>query len=383
MKKLILLLITLSFSLVATADKSGTCGDNLTWTYETATKKLTISGNGDMKDYSPLTPSPWYSYYDSNSVTNVVIEEGVTSIGNYAFYECSNLQSISMPNSLISIRQRAFYKCYGLTLINIPNGVTSISNGAFEETGLTSVTIPNSINVINYDVFAGCTSLTNVTIPNSVVVIADRAFSRCALNSVVIPNSVTSIGNSAFEYCKMNTVIIPNSVKSIGNSAFQACTEMHSITIGDSVEKIGEKAFLYCNNLARVYCYPEIAPSSTNPAFDYSAIIFVSETAYSSYINAPGWVNRTIRTKEVDPIEDGGIWYYLGVITPFAEVTNNPNIIYEKGIYEIPEKIVYDDKEYIVKYIGSEAFKGCENLVKITFPNKLTSIGYSAFDGCI
>ena len=85
----------------------------------------------------------------------------------------------------------------------IPNGVTSIGQSAFSGcSGLTSVTIPNSVTSIDNHVFSGCSVLTSVTIPNSVTSIGESAFSNCSgLTSVTIPSSVTSIGGSAFFGC--------------------------------------------------------------------------------------------------------------------------------------------------------------------------------------
>ena len=382
MKQALLTILLFILPMMACADNGGSCGDNLTWKYEPSTKTLTISGSGAMKDYTGLDRCPWYSYYYSNSVVKAVIEEGVTSIGNYAFCECGDLQDIIIPNSMISIGHRAFYKCYNLTSVTIPNNVTTIYNGAFEESGLKSISIPNSINAIQDNTFKLCRSLSSAAIPSSVTKIGDNAFYRCPLNSVLIPNGVTTIGNNAFQYCKMTTLTIPNSVKTIGNSAFQACTNMTSVIIGENVTSIGESAFLYCENLSRVLCYPEEAPTSKNTAINYSANIFVSETAYPSYKSSSEWANRNVRTTEIEPIEVGGIYYNIGVISSFAEITQKANGHYDVASLEIPRTISYDNREYDVKYVGYEAFCGCENLVKVTIPNSVTSIGYRAFDGC-
>ncbi|MFR1848709.1 MAG: leucine-rich repeat domain-containing protein, partial [Hominilimicola sp.] len=130
--------------IIASAATSGTCGDNLTWKLDNGT--LTISGTGEMKNYSGnLNQSaPWHS--NIKSIKSVVIEKGVTNIGDYAFSWCNSLTSITIPNSVISIGRDAFDNCSSLTSITIPNSITSIGYGAFEAcSGLTSVTIPNSL----------------------------------------------------------------------------------------------------------------------------------------------------------------------------------------------------------------------------------------------
>ena len=107
---------------------SGTCGDNLTWEL-TADSVLTISGTGTMNNSSSSSRAPWYDY--RSSIKSVVIEEGITSIGNYAFNACSGLASVTIPNSVTSIGNYAFNDCSGLTSVTIPNTVTSIGRSAF------------------------------------------------------------------------------------------------------------------------------------------------------------------------------------------------------------------------------------------------------------
>ena len=151
--------------------------------------------------------APWFD--DRYEIKKVVIEDGVTSIGNYAFFYCQNLASVEIPNSVTSIGKSAFYYCISLTSVEIPNSVTSIGERAFDCCkSLTLVEIPNSVTSIGDNAFNGCESLTSVEIPNSVTSIGNYAFATCSnLTSVEIPNSVTSIGNYAFYYCKGLTSI--------------------------------------------------------------------------------------------------------------------------------------------------------------------------------
>ena len=184
-----------------------------------------------MPNYNYPDYAPWYSQREK--IKKVVIENGVTSIGDNAFYLCSGLTSITIPNSVTSIGKWAFCGCTGLTSITIPNSVTSIGENTFYGcSGLTSITIPNSVTSIGEYAFSGCSGLTSVTIPNSVTSIGDYAFWDCkSLTSVTIPNSVTSIGDNAFYHCSgLTSLTIPNSVTSIGNGAFSGCSGLTSIT---------------------------------------------------------------------------------------------------------------------------------------------------------
>ena len=156
---------------------SGTCGGNLTWSYDTNTKALTIDGIGDMYDY--YSGSPWAQV--RSDILSISLPDGLTSIGGDAFSGCSSLTSITIPNSVTSIGDYAFYECFSLTSITIPNSVTSIGERAFSTcSALTSITIPNSVTSIGYYAFSNCSSLTSITIPNSVTSIGSGAFSDCS-----------------------------------------------------------------------------------------------------------------------------------------------------------------------------------------------------------
>jgi hypothetical protein len=105
----------------------------LTWNLNNGT--LTISGNGAMPDYDFLILAPWTPYYEN--ITIVVIENGVTSIGDFAFFYCAALTSVTIPFSVTSIGQLAFAGCIALSSITIPSGVISIENNTF--TGCTAL----------------------------------------------------------------------------------------------------------------------------------------------------------------------------------------------------------------------------------------------------
>ena len=182
----------------ATSDvDNGSCGDRLAWTLSTA-GILTISGSGDMRNYSDSTSNgaPWNAYREQ--INAVVLEPGITSIGDYAFTKFDNLTDIQIPDSVTSIGEWAFYDCGDLTSVKIPACVASIGERAFYKCkGLTRADI-SAGNVGNY-AFYNCTSLTSVTIQDDVHSIGDYAFADGSkLTSISIPTSVTQIGRGAF-----------------------------------------------------------------------------------------------------------------------------------------------------------------------------------------
>lgn len=137
---------------------SGTCGanggDNLTWTFDTESGLLKIEGSGEMEDFKNDTP-PWTLY--NNTILQVNLLDGVTTIGRSAFKNCVGLTSVTIPSTVFSIGVGAFSDCSGLKSISIPNSITVIEGGAFQNcTGLTSIIIPSSVTLINYSAFKGC-----------------------------------------------------------------------------------------------------------------------------------------------------------------------------------------------------------------------------------
>jgi hypothetical protein len=146
-------------------------------------------------------------YLNDTLVTDLVIPDGVTSIGAYAFRGYTKLTSVEIPDSVTSIGDYAFYGCTGLTSMEIPNSVTSIGANAFYGcTGLTSVTIGNGVTSIGDYAFYGCTGLTSVSLGSNVTSIGNSAFYNCSsLTSVTIPSNVTSIGQYAFKGCSSLT----------------------------------------------------------------------------------------------------------------------------------------------------------------------------------
>ena len=331
--------------LVASADDSGTCGSNLTWTYVESTGTLTISGTGAMWDYSDYLP--WVSY----NIKKVILEDGITSIGGCAFRDCSGLTSVTIPNSVTGIGEWAFQGCSGLTSVTIPNSVTDIGERAFQGcSGMTAVTIGNSVTSIGNSAFHGCSSLATITIPNSVTTIGNEAFRGCSsLTALTIGNSVTSIGYCAFEGCSgLTSVTIGNSVTSIGYSAFSGCSSLTSVTIPNSVTSIGSSAFSGCSSLTAVNV------ESGNIKYDSrencNAII---ETETNTLITG---CQKTIIPNSVTSI---GYEAFRGC-SGLTSVT-------------IPNSVTS---------IGSEAFQGCSGLISVTIPNSVTRIGGGAFYGC-
>ena len=224
---------------------------NITWRL-TKDGTLYISGQGDMLDYY-TKGAPWVNI--NKTIKKVIIERGVTSIGECAFNYCRSLESIEIPDGMTSIGESAFNGCESLENIKIPAGVTSI--GAFAFGGcesLKSIEIPDGVTSIEDSTFGGCINLESIKIPAGVTSIGAYAFDGCeSLKSIEIPAGVTSIGASAFDECKsLKSIEIPAGVTSIGASAFYYCRSLENIEIPVDVTRIGPWAFGYCYSLESI-----------------------------------------------------------------------------------------------------------------------------------
>lgn len=215
---LVLLTALTLLPLGALADDNNKCGENLTWKF--ADGILTISGTGEMYDYSEDYLAPWSEH--CVEITNVTISDGVTSIGSSAFCYCS-VKSITLPFGLKHIGASAFFYCPNIQQIKIPDSVEHIDPYAFSCCkGLHTVQLPASLTLISEELFAECDNLRNLSIPDTVTEIGANAFLRC----------------TAFILEKL-----PAGIKSIGDAAFANCGNIESLTLPGTLESIGEAAF--------------------------------------------------------------------------------------------------------------------------------------------
>ena len=302
--KQLTLLICMLCTTSTFADDSGTCGENLTWTYVEATKTLTISGSGKMS----VGNYPWSKY--RTDISKVVIENGVTSIGSSAFADCANLYSITIPNSVVNVGGNAFqgikkviwltntppsgWKYAKGTVNYVPNNQFGTTNdiivypflsSLFEVDGIKYVPVSPSERTCDAIDCVYDESKTEVNINNSVTYqgvdmkvmnvqpytfyqnpylqkvnldvsgrLSQYALSNCPnLQIALLGNNVTNIDDYAFSNCqKLESIIIPDAVNDIGQYAFSDCSNMTSVHIGDGTSTIGQYAFSGCSNMTNL-----------------------------------------------------------------------------------------------------------------------------------
>ncbi|MBQ9557422.1 MAG: leucine-rich repeat protein [Clostridia bacterium] len=328
-------------------------------------------------------------YLNGDLVTELVIPDGVTSIGNYAFYKCTGLTSVSIPDSVTSIGECSFSGCAGLTSIEIPDSVTSIGYRAFYDcTGLTSVTIGNGVTSIGGYAFTGCTGLTSVTIPDGVTSIGESAFYNTGYyndesnwedgilyignwlikakedksGEYIIKYGTVGIADEVFRGCGgLTSVSIPESVTVISNHAFDGCGSLTSVNIPDSIVLISSFAFRDCADLARV-----AIPDS------------VTRIGYGTFCNCTALTSITIPDSVVyigDYAFDG--CRGLTSIKIGEGLTSIGNYVFEFCVGLTSVTIPTG-----VTNIGIGAFHYCRSLTSVTIPDGVTSIGKYAFEGC-
>jgi len=219
------------------------------------------------------------AFQNQESITSVIMPNGVITIGYNAFVSCMNLTSVLIGDGATSIGGYAFDHCTSISSVTIPASVTSIGYGAFYQcTSLTSVTMPGSVTSIGHDAFSTCTALTSVSIPSSLISIGDYAFNHCtAMTAIVVdasnPNYANKEGDGVLYDKAIHTLIqypagkvgtsfmVPNTVTSIGNNAFYYCAALTSVTIPNGVASIGEYAFNHCSSLTAVNFLEVVAPT--------------------------------------------------------------------------------------------------------------------------
>jgi len=386
---------------------TGTCGDNVTWVLD-GEGTLTISGQGDMDYYSDETEQPWYEY--RTAIMSIVIENGITRIGNSAFAGIATLSAVTIPGSVRYIEFRAFADCTDLVSVIIPEGVRSIGSAAFEGcTSLTSVSIPSGVTCIDNYTFYQCVSLTNVTIPEGLKKINQSAFSHCSsLTGVTIPDGVTIIDQFAFSGCaSLTTITIPDSVTELGIHAFDCCTGLTSVTIGNGITMIYGSVFDECTSLTSV-TIPRGVTSIGAFAFGectaLTSVVIpdsVTEIGMNAFYKCTSLASVTI-PDSVTHIGMGAFYYCTGLTTvtlgsgvtnigeeAFEECTGLTNVVIPGSVTSFGSFAFSDCTGLTsvvmlegVTSIGKSAFSDCTALTNVVIPDSVTSIGRYAFSDC-
>ncbi len=357
--------------------------------------ELTISGAGNMKDYSASDPAPW-----GNAITKVTVASGVANIGVRAFAGCTSLTSAVLPASLQSIGSEAFSGCVSLESLDIPSGVTYVDSKAFYGcTGLKTVNIAGSLAAVKDQAFAGCASLESIILLGTVAdlgtgvfsgcislqtadircavaSVPERTFSGCiSLQSVTLPSGAETVDCYAFSGCTALRSIALSGVKTVKDYAFSGCTSLESAAVSDAITAIGKYAFSGCKSLASM-TIPESVTSLGTGAFSgcsgmkvLTVPISFDAASDSAFPGCTG-IEKVVFTKG-----DGIGCGYTSTET-FAKYYGNTPWYLSRAVLK---EIEFCDG---IQEIGTYAFCGCSSLTALVFPDSLDTLGNYAFSGC-
>lgn len=385
-------------------------------------------------------------YIGGELLTNLVIPEGTTAIGNYLFKNCKNLQSVTIPASLTSIGTEAFYNCqklkkvyvptledwleisFGnwsatpmcnaddlyiggspLTTLVLPEGTTEIDAYRFRNCkSLQSVTFPASLTSIGESVFNGCESIKKVSIPtldawlgitftgsgsnplhNSSAENRTLYIGGKPLERLVLPEGMTTINRSQFSGCTTLTSIdFPDTLTTIGEYAFQYCPNIKSVTLPDGVHTVGESAFT--GGVDVEFHLPDNITSAKSGSFGYnSPILFVTpgSVTMSTLLN----LNST-NYAFCDPSDPDWLWKYdeNGVRMLGGYRGKKTSITLPAGVTAIADNAFdHERDDKLVSIIIPEGYEHigrwafqANNLSYISLPSTLRIIESHAFWGC-
>ena len=381
MKQFYLLLITLLVSLSAYAEKSGPGGKNLQWKL-TDEGVLTITGTGEMYDYLGI-PRPWTPY---SNVKQVIIGNGVTTIGSSAFSGCSSLTSVTIPNGVTTIGEYAFRDCSSLTSVTIGNHVTRIANNAFYKTSISKViwltnTPPGGYSYvkgfIHYVPNTSYRELSNTKVYpslNSIFEVGGIKYVPVSLSERTCDAIDCIYTGDAYEVNidkKVNYKGFDITVREINPYTGYKCHKITKANININ-GSIGHNAFSGCSSLKSTRIHKDVKELKDHVFYGCGALsTFIIEDRNTSLKIGSNGSDPFFKDCKLDSVYIGGkMEYNTSSSAGFSPFYNNKSLRAVK--ISDAETTIYDKEFY-----------RCNNLKNVSFGKGLESIGADAFYDCV
>ena len=384
------------------------------------------------------TRIPGGAFANCSYITKIVLNDGITSIGEYAFYD-SGIKDFAIPESVSSIGQYSFYSCTGLIEMFVPNTVTEIPKYSFYGcSNISRLVLSRHTKSIGDYAFYGCSGFTSLVIPDETESIGSYAFNNCSkIDAINIPDSVITLGSYAFGGCSSaKSLYISSNLKTIPTYAFQNCAGFTSVNVPKTVTRIEARAFNGCNKVMDITLpFVGVSRTATGPSsafgyiFGYSTgssgcfsgsgyavdDIYRINGSYSCYItsisgsqinyngysyNVPSSI-KTVNITDATRIPDGAFAncsYITKIVLNDGITSIGEYAFYNNPWYnELSDEFVIDGDNVLIKYNGTESeviipnnikyiadsiFKNNTIISSVTLPDGLLSIGKKAFSGC-
>lgn len=374
------ILLSLTFSAGAEDLTFGAFGKGITWEYDDETKCLTVSGKGEIPDCNNGVTAPWKSL----EVKKLVIEEGVTRIGDGAFgfmeieelvfpdsltsfgraaFRSNNVKEVVFPEGTKVIPYWIFAECRSLERVVIPEGVELIDEMAFDCSRIEELILPDSLKELGKNALSGCGALKRVTIGSGLEKLSQGAFRDCrSLESIVIPDNVTILSGSVFSGCtNLKTVVLHDKIKEMHSRTFENCQSLTYVEIPESVTVIDAANFKGCTSLKEVVYKGEITEILYDAFCDCKSL---EKVTFTGDITAVG--NNAF--KNCGSLKELNVGKALKTIGNYS-------------FYECVSLETVDLPETLTS-IGEQAFRGCTSLKEARLTDNLTALGRSAFVSC-
>ena len=351
---------------------------------------VTVPASVTYNNYTyPVTSIGTSAFEDLTNLQSVTLPTSVTTIGTDAFYGCTKLGSVNLEEGLTTINLRAFYNC-NLTEITIPSTVTSIGNAAFKGNPTTTIVWkPADCSIGSNDsapFYSTNSQVTSFTFADGVEVVpAYICKNMSLLDTIVLPASVNRLGQYAFMNCtNLKSINLPVTQKTLPISFMEGCSSLESIELPATLTTINQDAFYGCSSLKNVNLHEGITTiyqrafqnckleSVTIP----STVTSIGSSAFKGNpTKSVTWLpaNCSVGTGDNAP-------FYGSQITSFVfgdSVKTIPGYLcYQMNKLDsvtLPEKLTT---------IGQYAFNGCSLFKNVTIPASVTSIGTYAFAFC-